>query len=82
MMLMPLDTREFDHPLPLDMAVSAFKTLRRGEVIHMIHRREPLPLFEIILKNGGRYRSYMESESLWHIFITRSDDIDLETLYV
>jgi hypothetical protein len=39
---------------------TAFKNLTGEEVIHMIHRREPIPLFEIITKNGGRYLSVME----------------------
>jgi len=73
-----LDTREFDHPVPLEMAVDAFRNLEKGEVIHMIHRKEPIPLFEIIAKNGGRTLSLQKSESLWHIYITRDPQIDLE----
>lgn len=73
-----LDTREFDHPVPLEMAVEAFKKLSGDEVIHMIHRREPIPLFEIILKNGGRYHRVMERDNLWHIYITRSSTVVLE----
>ena len=77
-----LDTREFDHPIPLQMAVDAFKKLHGDEVIHMIHRREPIPLFEIITKNGGRYLSVMEQEDLWHIYITRSSTLQLEHEHV
>ncbi len=77
-----LDTRELDHPIPLEMALAAFKTLAGDEVIHMIHRREPLPLFEILAKNGGRYRSQQDSGGVWHIHITRSPTLDLEALRV
>lgn len=77
-----LDTREFDHPIPLQMVVSEFKKLSTDEVIHMIHRREPIPLFEIITKNGGRYLSVMEREDLWHIYITRSSTLQLEHEHV
>lgn len=77
-----LDTRELDHPVPLEKAAAAFRALEEGEVIHMIHRREPLPLFEILAKNGGRYRSVQKGENLWHIFITRTPSIDLEALDV
>lgn len=73
-----LDTREFDHPLPLEMAVNAFKKLQDDNVIHMIHRREPIPLFEIIAKNNGRYLCIKEHETLWHIYITRSATRHLE----
>lgn len=77
-----LDTREFDHPIPLEMAVGAFKKLSGDEVIHMIHRREPIPLFEIIVKNSGRFRSIKIEENLWHIYITRSKTLDLEGIDV
>lgn len=77
-----LDTRELDHPVPLEMAVNAFKKLTGDEVIHMIHRREPIPLFEIIAKNGGRYLSVMEREDLWHIYFTRSATVELEHVNV
>lgn len=72
-----LDTRELDHPIPLERAIEAFKQLTEGGVIHMIHRREPIPLFEIILKNGGHYLSY-EKDEVWHIYITRDSNLDLE----
>lgn len=77
-----LDTREFDHPVPLEMAIDAFKKLHVGESVHMIHRREPIPLFEIITKNGGRYLSYSEHDTLWHILFTRTPEVDLEALRV
>jgi len=77
-----LDTREYNHPVPLEMAVSAFKKLQVGEIIHMIHRKEPLPLFEIILKNGGFYRSYEKLAGEWHILITRDSFIRLEDIHV
>lgn len=76
-----LDTRELDHPVPLEMATEAFKRLTDGEVIHMIHRREPIPLFEIITKNGGRYLS-REEKGTWHIYITRDPKINLEACRV
>ena len=77
-----LDTRELDHPIPLEMAVNSFKKLSGDEVIQMIHRREQIPLFEIILKNGGRFRSIQLEENLWHIYITRSKTLDLAAINV
>lgn len=77
-----LDTREEEHPIPLERAVNAFKKLTGDEVIHMIHRREPLPLFEIIAKNGGRYHCVEDSEGVWHIYFTRDAHLDLEHFHV
>jgi len=73
-----LDVRELDHPVPLEMTVDAFKKLTGDEVLVMIHRREPLPLFEILIKNGGFYRSIQIDNTLWHIFITRNPNVNLE----
>ena len=77
-----IDARELEHPIPLEMAVDAFKTLKGSDVIHFIHRREPLPLFEIITKNGGFYRSYQSDEGTWNIYITRDPNLDLEQHHV
>ena len=77
-----IDARELEHPLPLEMAVDTFKTLKGSDVIHFIHRREPLPLFEIITKNGGVYLSRQSSDGAWHILITRDPDLDLEQCHV
>lgn len=77
-----LDTREFDHPIPLEMTIDAFKKLSGSEVIHMIHRREPIPLFAIITKNGGQYLSFEDKEGVWHIYITRDGILDLESCRV
>lgn len=77
-----LDTRELDHPVPLEMAVDAFKRLSGSEVLHMVHRREPLPLFVIITQNGGKYLSFKEGEGVWHIYITRDLALDLESIHV
>jgi len=77
-----LDTRELDHPLPLEMAVDAFKRLSGSEVIHMVNRREPLPLFVIITQNGGKYLSLKDTDGVWHIYITRDLALDLESYRV
>lgn len=80
--MIKLDTREFDHPVPLEMAVSAFKKLQKGEIIHMIHRKQPLPLFEILSNNGGYYRAYEKLQGEWHILITKDPSANLEAIRV
>jgi len=73
-----LDVRELDHPLPLEMTIDAFKKLSTSDVLRLIHRREPVPLFEILTKNGGFYLSQEISDGVWHITITRDPNLDLE----
>ncbi|MDD4854345.1 MAG: DUF2249 domain-containing protein [Sulfuricurvum sp.] len=76
--MIEIDAREMEHPLPLEVTVEGFRNLKDSEVIHLIHRREPLPLFEIISKNGGFYHSYQSDDEAWHILITRDCHINLE----
>ncbi len=80
--MITLDTRQWDHPVPLEKAVAAFRTLQSSEVIHMIHRREPIPLFEILTRNGGFYHSMHDDAGVWHIFITRDATLSLKNYHV
>jgi len=80
--MIELDVRDLEHPVPLGLAVDAFKKLSVDEVIHMIHRKEPRPLFEILSKNGGFYHSVQDVQGLWHIYISRNRGIDLEAFHV
>ena len=80
--MIEIDAREMEHPLPLEMTVQAFKNLKDSEVIHLIHKREPLPLFEIISKNGGFYHSSQSSDKVWHILIARDPRMNLKELHV
>jgi len=77
-----LDVRELEHPVPLGMAAQAFKEADENTVIIMIHRKNPLPLFQILEKNGGRYLSRQVEEKLFHIFITRHPTLKLENIDV
>ncbi|WP_345987809.1 DUF2249 domain-containing protein [Sulfurimonas sp. HSL1-2] len=82
MHVIELDVRIFEHPVPLEKAIAAFAALTQGEVLHMIHRKNPLPLFDILGKQGGRYRSYEDENGIWHILIARDPAVDLESLDV
>lgn len=77
-----LDTRGLGHPIPLEMAYQAFTDLQGSEILHMIHTREPIPLFEIVTNNGGHHWSYQDDDSLWHIFITHDPSLHLESCCV
>lgn len=80
--MISIDAREMEHPIPLELTIEAFKKLKGSEIIHLIHRREPLPLFEILTKNGGFYLSRETIEGVWHIHITRDPNLNLEALHV
>ena len=51
------DTRALQHPRPLEIMSKALKITHCGEILLMIHRREPLPLYEILKAQGLEFRA-------------------------
>ena len=76
------DARELEHPEPLEQALAHFNRLEGSEVLYMIHRKNPLPLFELIKKRAGFCYSFEDERGEWHIFITKDGTIDLKGLDV
>ena len=52
------DTRALEHPRPLEIMSEALKFAHLGEILLMIHRREPLPLYDIIRAQGLEFRVF------------------------
>lgn len=77
-----LDTREEEHPVPLERAVAAFNAADKQSVVIMIHRKNPLPLFAIIEARGGRWQSREIADNLYHILLTKDPDMVLEEIDV
>ena len=57
MVLKIFDTRALEHPRPLEIMSEALKFAHLGEILLMIHRREPLPLYDIIRAQGLEFRA-------------------------
>lgn len=81
-MRIELDVREFEHPEPLQKALEAFGALGEGDILHMIHRKNPLPLFELVCGRGGFYHSFEDDGGVWHILITKDPSIALDAIHV
>ncbi len=58
MRLKIFDTRALQHPRPLEIMSKALKIARCEEILLMIHRREPFPLYEIIKAQGLEFRAF------------------------
>ena len=52
------DTRALQHPKPLEIMSKALKIACCEEILLMIHRREPFPLYEIIKAQGLEFRAF------------------------
>ena len=59
-----IDVRELEHPEPLEKVMAAVNTLTLGEYIHMIHRKLPRPLLNILKNNGFAYQFTEEAEKV------------------
>lgn len=52
------DTRALQHPKPLEIMTSALINAHKGEILMMIHRREPFPLYDIIRAQGLEFKAF------------------------
>ncbi len=74
------DATELEHPQPLEIAMTHLQKLDAGSYLYMRHRKNPLPLLQIAQNNGFFSLSREDAEGIWHILVTPSHDIDLESL--
>ena len=77
-----LDVRTLEHPVPFEKAVAAFHALKPDEVLHMIHRKNPVPLLELLEKNRASYKNCHDANGVWHIYISKQVAFDFESFDV
>ncbi len=75
-----LDARELEHPIPLERAIGALRELDAHNYFYMIHRKNPIPLIDLATEQGFRVLNKEDTQGVWHILITRSSGLDLESL--
>jgi hypothetical protein len=75
-----LDVRELEHPIPLERAMYALRELDGENYLYMIHRKNPIPLIDLATEQGFNILSREDSSGIWHILISRNNDIDLDGL--
>lgn len=73
-----LDVRELEPPEPLEQALAAVRTLRPGDYLRMLHRREPFPLYRLLEQDGFRSVTHDSAASPFEILIWRADDAAAE----
>jgi len=75
-----IDTREFSHPIPMEMAVEVIASLDSSSYLYMHHNRKPIPLLD--LAKTQRLESFYYEDSLgdWHILISKNRSMDLSSL--
>lgn len=76
----PLDAREMEHPIPLQLSLGYLQTMTQEEYLYMIHRKRPTPLIELAIEKKFLCLVKQDSQEVWHILISKNQDIKLEEL--
>ena len=72
-----LDTRELEHPEPLEMAMKILQTLEENTYLYMLHRKKPLPLIDLAKENNLSVYTHEDKQKDWHILISKNSSEDL-----
>lgn len=72
--IITLDVSDLEPPQPMHTICQALTTLQRGQLLHVRHRREPVPLFAILTEQQFEYRHTEEGAGRHHIWIWRQGD--------
>ena len=75
-----LDSRELEHPKPLEMAIDILKSLDNDSYMYMLNRRNPIPLINLASSQNLQTFSKELTPDEWHILITPNVEISLEEL--
>ncbi len=74
-----IDTREFAHPKPFEMAIKVIKDLDNENYLYMLHTKEPIPLLDLAKEQHCKVVSKQDSQDEWHILISNNQEIDLHS---
>ncbi len=69
-----IDVSDYEAPQPFEEVVQLLKEMSQGEYIHMLHRKQPLPLIQFLQENGFESRLKQELNGFWAVFIWRKND--------
>ena len=64
-----LDARDLEPPEPLEQALAAIAMLKPGELLRMLHHREPFPLYAILRERGFTHRTTQLADDNYEILI-------------
>lgn len=73
-----LDTRELEHPEPLEKAITAIREIDNNSYLYMLNSKNPIPLIRLAEQHGFQVTTHEASQNQWHILIARNKEINLE----
>jgi len=75
-----LDTRDLEHPIPLEKAIKALHTLDDSNYLYMLHRKNPVPLIDLAQEHHFQVLSQEDPIKIWHILIAKDKNLNLNDL--
>ena len=75
-----LDAREMEHPKPLQVSLAHLKSISNNEYLYMLNLKNPIPLLEIAKEKGFVYVVEQDPKEVWHIIISRNQQVSLKKL--
>lgn len=72
-----LDVSELEPPQPMRVICQKLEDMPQGTILHVFHRRKPVPLFEL-LQERYNYRHIEQSENRHDIYIWDKQDTDAQ----
>ena len=73
-----LDTRELEHPKPLELAIEALRALDADSYLYMRNSKNPIPLLSLAQQHHYQILSQEDNQGEWHILIAKSKETSLE----
>ena len=71
-----LDVSDLEPPEPLEKTLDAAETLKPGQYLRMLHRRDPCMLYGNLDSNGFKYFQREGSTTAVELFIWREGDTE------
>ena len=69
-----LDVSELLPPEPMHTICAQLPDLQHGQFLHIIHRREPVPLYQILSEQAFDYLHVEAAHGVHHIWIWHQGD--------
>jgi TusA-related sulfurtransferase len=73
-----LDVRDLEPPEPLVRVLTATDSLKSGEYLRVLSRRDPVMLYPLLMSQGFEYRTIAGSAAAYEILIWRAGDTRAE----
>ena len=74
MQILTLDVSQLSPPEPMREICAKLPELQSGQLLHVFHRREPVPLYELLAQQGLNYLHLQQEHGKHHIWIWHKDD--------